>query len=327
MLRTNGMPACLYVHMCMYIFVRVCVCVCPCTYAFYHVYICMYIYIYVYIHAGSDLRTARWLDVPECVLSWLFQAWENRCIGDIQQDEQGSFVERSKILFAGAQGTYSGHATSAQLQEQRQTDTFWRPKRLGHFRSNHLTIQRADATDCCLNGFQEHHSEPKTRDTPYCLRPSIYLSICGSIHHIYCYLSTFIFVQSSPALPLVLVFVLLCFLCSLKVGSEGSHGLTGYMHKQMEREPNWNEHMHDHTFTHIYVPECIAGTTWNSDVRTHTHAHARVQTETLTNVRTHTRTQNTHRNENTHTHTHIHTPAHVHTHSQAHTGTHAIGIP
>ena len=104
--------------------------------------------------------------------------------------------------------------------------------------SNHLTIQRANATGCCLNGFQEHHSEPKTRDTPYCLRPSIYLSICGSIHHICCYLSTFVFVQSNPALPLVLVSVLLCFLCSLKVGSEGSHGLTAYMHKQMEREPN-----------------------------------------------------------------------------------------
>ena len=59
----------------------------------------------------------------------------------------------------------------------------------------------------------------------------------------------FIYVQSSPTLPLGLVFLLPCSLRSLKVGSEVNHGLTAYTHKQMESKRNRNRYTHIYTHT------------------------------------------------------------------------------
>jgi len=99
----------------------------------------------------------------------------NKMNGDDLWKDLQSFLLVLKALTAAMQRRHSSMNEGRQtlFDDQNVLDS-----------SNHLTIQRANATGCCLNGFQEHRSESKTRYTPYCLRPSIYVSICESIHYI-----------------------------------------------------------------------------------------------------------------------------------------------
>jgi len=173
----------MFVRVYVYVYICMCVCVCVLMYSCMLSYIYIYLYIYIYIHTqvpifelhdDSTHLNAYCLDFFKHGQIDALEIY-NKMNGDDLWEDLRSFLLVLKALTAAMQRRHSSMNEGRQtlFDDQNVLDS-----------SNHLTIQRANATGCCLNGFQEHRSESKTRYTPYCLRPSIYVSICESIHYI-----------------------------------------------------------------------------------------------------------------------------------------------